>query len=212
MAILHLRPLLWACCCLLWAAPQFLIAQPFPPDTNGAHDPLVVAVGFNSFEDTDWDESTSLTLGLKCVEKTHFKGHFIVNDNPWFPLLGNDSLLLDTVLNPGDSLPLTWNFTYDTTDLPFYAKEVGWRFAPDTSVPDSTRPQAFKQRLMVFFTPYRTLELWNLKDYHNLHRVWLHGAESSAMPWAYLHPDSIPDSDIPDDTVTRPKKSLQVIV
>lgn len=174
----------------------------FPPtDTISAHGLEKTAMTVFSFEDTDWDETTSIPLSIQCNATARFKGYIKITDNSWFGISGSDSIAVDTTLSPGDSIALHYNFTYDTTNLPFYAKEIVIEFVPDTAVIDSLEPERMKMKVMQFFTPYRTLEIWNEVDFNSLQRIWFHGEENASVQWSYMHRDSIPVSDIPSDTV-----------
>lgn len=49
---------------------------------------------------------------------------------------------------------------------------------------------------MVYFTPYNTIEIWNLQDFQNLPRRWFTPIENPDTTRIYIDPSNIPESNI----------------
>lgn len=105
---------------------------------------------------------------------------------------------LDSTID-SDTFSTQFTFSYDQNNLPYYAKELvikGRYHEPG----DTTSTGTFEANARLYFTPYNTLEVWNLKDFHSLERIWLHPQEGQNPQRQYIHPDSIPESTIITDT------------
>lgn len=72
----------------------------------------------------------------------------------------------NTYLLPGDSTEATFSFTYDEENLPFYPKEVKFYALTNPTYSQSdTFYRYVKTRLKVYFTPYGTTEIWDIRDF-----------------------------------------------
>jgi hypothetical protein len=113
------------------------------------------------------------------------EGWSIANLNA-MPLAGvaGDSLLLSFILSISD-----------TTHLPFYPQDIKLEMQINRQ---GSQYQSIMLAGKVYFTPYNSIEIWNLEDFYDLKRKWLH-EETIAPPRIYIHRDSIPQSNLGDD-------------
>ena len=149
--------------------PVLTYSQSTPPDSNlHYHDDPPNVVTVFSFEDTSWNESIEIPVWIKAEHLVDFRGYIKIIDNPWLEINGSDSIAYDTLLNENDSFSIDCDFNYDTTNLPFYPKEITIQFYPDSTVVDSLKPEKFNFKVLVYFTSYRSVEIWNSFDFGSL--------------------------------------------
>ena len=86
--------------------------------------------------------------------------------------------------------------SYPKTNLPFFPKEISCAIKVE-SVSDSAVAQTIFVEGRIYFTPYKTVEIWSAADFHNSKRVWL--TENSAINKTriYIPKNSIPKTNIP---------------
>lgn len=114
-------------------------------------------------------------------------------------------------LLPGESMSFWFEVNYDRMDRPFYPQEVNIEieyYKPENiqvnrppknphhgNVLGETERTNIKG--MIYFTPYGSIELWDIADFHNLKRVWL--SETDPQPdRKQVSAKSIPTSDLDD--------------
>ena len=133
--------------------------------------------------------SQSFTVDVVC----YFLDTTLINSVVWQLPSGwniNGSNPTNYVGNPGDSLLLSFTFTIDTNNLPFYPQYIEMKVL--------TNGQDIVMAGKVYFTPYNSIEIWSLEDFYDLKRKWLK-EENIAPPRVYVHRDSIPQSNLGND-------------
>jgi hypothetical protein len=93
------------------------------------------------------------------------------------------------LLYPGDSVHLTINCDYDTINLPYYSQDF------KVTVTESGG-YSLSESCKLFFTPYNSLEIWNIYEYYATQRVWLPPTGNPQR--VYIPKSQIPISDITD--------------
>ncbi|MFY9419206.1 MAG: hypothetical protein WAP17_09020, partial [Bacteroidales bacterium] len=77
--------------------------------------------------------------------------------------------------------------------MPFYPKKISIiQFVTS----DNTIEKEISTSAMVYFTPYNTIEIWNLQDFQNLPRRWFTPIENPDTTRIYIDPSNIPESNI----------------
>jgi hypothetical protein len=110
------------------------------------------------------------------------------------------NLLAGTTKFPGDSIPFNLAINYNINNLPFFPV----KFELELKVVGSINQETIfiTDEFYVFFTPYNTVEIWNLYDYTNLRRRWLNPDLVSDTSRVYINPSDIPVSNIePIDSI-----------
>ena len=81
--------------------------------------------------------------------------------------MGGSALNLDTGwYYPTDSIVDSLQFYYDSEYLPFSYRTLKIEVINDSDV------SVGKTKLMIYFTPYNTLEVWDYNDFLDLKREW----------------------------------------
>ncbi len=62
----------------------------------------------------------------------------------------------------------------------------------------------------MYFTPYNTVEIWDIAAFQRLRRAWFFTADTSAHR-QFVHRDSIPVSDIPTDYVAGENEEFRLV-
>ncbi|GHV34414.1 hypothetical protein FACS1894178_1870 [Bacteroidia bacterium] len=83
----------------------------------------------------------------------------------------------------------------NTINLPYYPQSLKFYIHTDTDTTNST-PIIAK----IYFTPYNTIEIWNIEDFYSLPREWLN-EEDVAPVRSFIAKSAIPVSDIMDLSV-----------
>ncbi len=97
------------------------------------------------------------------------------------------------VYYPEDTILLTVTVNYPVNNLPFYPKKISIiQFVTS----DNTIEKEISTSAMVYFTPYNTIEIWNLQDFQNLPRRWFTPIENPDTTRIYIDPSNIPESNI----------------
>ncbi len=159
-----------------------------------------IALGFTSTEITSLTGSftlqfkvfTSDTAYLDSLSFTHLPNGFNAS---------NSASYNKTVLYVGDSALVTTSVNYPVNNLPYYPDQI------DVTVHSHSAQGARNTKatqVVVFFTPYNTIELWNKYDYLNLPRQWNQPTTGVAPTRVYISKDSLPVSTrLPNTDTTK---------
>jgi len=101
---------------------------------------------------------------------------------------------IDVEMDSGDVITRSYEFNYDTLNLPFYPKEIQI-LSLDTNIPSDANRLA---SAFIYFTPWNTIEIFDFHDFINSKRFWLEGIDSLAPSRVYIDKNSLPISDLPD--------------
>jgi hypothetical protein len=114
----------------------------------------------------------------------------IPSESPQFFSFPGSGNTVSGVYNLGDSLTDSLSIEFNKINIPFYFQVL------ELQIWDSTDEHILsKNRFMVYFTPYHTIEIWNSYDFESLPRIWMsHTNDSSER--IFIHKDSIPVSDL----------------
>ena len=112
----------------------------------------------------------------------------------------------EQIYYPGDSISWTISITYPTTNLPFYPQEIyikqyANKFIQTYDINDTIYDEV-STTAMVYFTPYNTVELWNLSDFQNLKRSWLYYEDNPNAQRIFIDSTDIPESNLNAYTIT----------
>lgn len=99
----------------------------------------------------------------------------------------NNSYAAPDTLEVGDSLMYSITLSYDQNNLPYYPADVVLAFN-----------DSLKRKAKLYFTPYGTLEVWDIGDYTTLNRTWIDPTSVETTPTRIsVSQSSIPVSDLP---------------
>ncbi|HZG01803.1 MAG TPA: hypothetical protein VEY71_12425, partial [Chitinophagales bacterium] len=97
---------------------------------------------------------------------------------------------------PGDSAFRTIIIAHPVDSIPFYAQTIKFNsYGLIEGI--ASRPRVATTTANVYFTPYNTVEIWNSVEFANLQRYWF-SDPGQYKTRVYVHPDSIPVTNIPD--------------
>jgi len=147
-----------------------------------------------SYEDTVLSGTMSIQLVIKFNDTTDFRNDFeiVIQDNFFEqipPSLQGDTDIV--TYYPGDSIIVDFNFAYDTASISFYPKTIEFVCISDTITRSATA--------VFYFTPFNTLEVWDVLDFNSLKRIWLLEKEEPETR-QYISKNSIPVSNVPDSS------------
>lgn len=133
----------------------------------------------------------SFELKIKAMDSTIIDS-FQISISNWFSNynIGNYS----STMLPNDSQLIIINILYDTNLLSFYPEQISINCYA-TNV-DS---QLFNkiELVEIYFTPYNTIEIWNINDFSLLPREWI-SREFPQPNRVYMSKNSLPISNKPD--------------
>lgn len=98
----------------------------------------------------------------------------------------------------GDTIIFNLKLNYNTDSIPFYPMDINLTLL-DSQTGYGVNGTYHKQ-IKVFFTPWNSIELWNLTDFHALKRVWI-ADNKIPMTRIFIDKDSLPTTDITGDTL-----------
>jgi hypothetical protein len=153
-----------------------------------------------SFEKDSIDGVVAIDIVLISNDTFFSSGKFkiiIAGINSDSILVNSDSTYLIagiSTLYPNDTLRLSMNCSYVTSNLPFLPLD----FVIKVIELDSNEEDIFNENVpcKLFFTPYNSLEVWNIFDFHNSKRIWLPTTGTNSR--VYIPKSEIPLSDITD--------------
>ncbi len=105
------------------------------------------------------------------------------------------------IFMPGDSLEVDLDVVLVSSEKPFYPEEIEikQKVLRGNILNLSLEPTIISTKGMFYFTPYKTLEIWNISDFNNLKRRWLNEFDSPDTSVSQISKDDIPVSNIPDN-------------
>lgn len=145
---------------------------------------------FSSFETLNWNGPVSVDIELIVLDTIKLKDSLYWS-NPGFNITCNGFNLHDSTYNPGDTIIKTIDIDFDTSSVPLSYRRINLT-------------QAYEQHgaglrssaeLYMYFTPWRTIEIWNASDFGALNRSWTNSNAASAK--AYVAKATLPTSNIP---------------
>ncbi len=105
-----------------------------------------------------------------------------------------------TTLLKKDSVDFTVIINYPTANIPFFPKDIS--FSINTLLGTVNQNQLAKGK--VFFTPYNTVEIWNVSDFFGLNRIWIQPGSVKDTLRRFITKSSIPASNIlPTDNISE---------
>lgn len=171
-----------------------------------SHNSVNATAKITSKEEMAVTGSFSFTLTVKATD-TMYIDDLIIGSNTFLNIFTGSSASVaappissvfgSTYLLPGQITTATVNVTHPTTNLPYYP--TGFDLQVKTHKYNETENKISPVTVKVYFTPYNSVEIWDLHDFIKLPRVW---ALPSATPPARV---SIARTSVP--TSTRPNPS-----
>lgn len=155
------------------------------------------------------DQVSPVSLRIKSTEVTSLTGQVIIQvvvkaeKRVYFPSLpyldgqfsaslfseepNNNSYTAPDTLEEGDSFTHSITLNYDQNNLPYYPADVVLAFN-----------DSLKRKAKLYFTPYNSLEVWDIGDYTTLNRTWIDPTSVETTPNRIsVSQASIPVSDLP---------------
>lgn len=179
-------------CLCMWAG--ILLAQvPATPYSNSSQ-PLIFTVA--SFEAPDWQQPLQIEVEMLVGDSLVLKDS-LYHDSiaPGFSCQGFD--LNDSAYGAGDTIRQTISIAFDTTSLPTSYVEL---WLSQDFEHEGHREDAVG-RIYLYFTPWRSIEVWNQGDFGALNRVWMQ--EQGAGTFPYVAQSQVPGSNIPTGFVVQ---------
>ena len=168
-----------------------LLVNGFDISATQANQPFGIQVESKNIESI----SGSLTLELKIyILDSLTWGYPSFQEFPEFWQIQEQTNIQGQTFLPGDSIVYTINCTYPYANLPVYPIDLSFGFYTDSTATIITDCK-------IYFTPYNTIEVWNLPDFYDLPRRWLEKHEQTQQNRIYIAKDSIPISDIDIDFI-----------
>lgn len=96
---------------------------------------------------------------------------------------------------PNDSVIVTISVVYPINNIPFFVQPIEIKNTIETTNTfiDITE---ITYSAMIYFTPYNTIEIWNLEDFHSLPRRWYYPHNSKSQNRIFIPKSNIPVSNI----------------
>ena len=111
----------------------------------------------------------------------------------WSYLLINNPTGLS--FNQGDSIIIAVQFNYNTANLPFFPKTILYK-QEVTLLNNPDIKEFANAEARVYFTPYNSVEIWNISDYYNIPRMWLDNKSNIDSTRTMLLKSSIPQTNL----------------
>ena len=174
---------------LLCAAMQVGYAQ-FPPQSCAHKDGI--SIQFTSYEAPNWDYSLVFDLYCFISDTIELDDSCLVVTNPATGLTISLSDTFDTLYTGCDTLIKPITIDFDTTALPYSYTKVNIAI----SYKIHGHEHLSSTDIYLYFTPWRTVEVWNRSDFAQLKRVWEHNSSNTtAKP--YINVGQLPATNIP---------------
>jgi hypothetical protein len=151
-----------------------------------------------SFEKDSIDGNLSIEVKLHATDTIYLGSHLILECKS--KLLNGfitSNNLLDSLVY-GDSITFTLNLQYNIDSIPFYPMSLNLELK-DSIGEDSINSKYYTE-CKIYFTPWNTVEVWNIYDFHNIKRLWLTGNDNPER--VYIDKNSLPNTDIIADTLS----------
>lgn len=148
----------------------------------------------NNFEHQQLSSSFELTQNLYCMDSIIIDSLSYQLPHNWTANVATN--IIGQLYTPCDSIILSIYLTIpDTVNLPYYPQDFQLKiFYHLKDSANSYTTIAAK----IYFTPYNTIEIWNLEDYYSLPRRWINQDDFPGKTRVYIPSDSIPESNITD--------------
>lgn len=173
-------------CFCMWAG--ILATQiPATPKVNIAQ-PLIFSIA--SFETASWQGPLLIDIEMIVGDSIRLDDS-LLHDSLGFGWTCNGFNLHDSTYTAGDTLTQTISIDFDTTALPYSYVEV----VLDQKFTHHGSDETATGRCYIYFTPWRSIEVWSQGDFGGLNRVWTHTHASGSR--AYQAQTTVPSSDIP---------------
>jgi hypothetical protein len=146
------------------------------------------------------EEHDSLSNDFEMTSRFYFCDSLTI-DSLVFNLPQNWSIQTPTSFignnyGAGDSIDLNMTITNpDTSNLPFYPIKLEYSVFYHL---DSVMTASYSIPARVYYTPYNSIEIWNLQEFESLPRRWLNPQNVHDTVRIFVHKDSIPQTDITD--------------
>lgn len=173
---------------LLCVAMQVCYAQsPAPSCAHAAG----INIEFSSFTANNWANALVFDLEFIMADTVELDDSCLVVTHPGFGFTINLSDTFDTLYNNCDTLTKPITIDFDSTALPYsYTKvtvTLAYRMHGHQALASTD--------IYLYFTPWRSIEVWNRSDFKALQRVWESSSSTATKP--YISKTNLPSSDIP---------------
>lgn len=157
--------------------------------TEGQASPVNLKV--KSTEITSLTGQVTLQIVVKANKVVYFPSlprlDAQFSDSLFNEVPNNNSYSPPDTMQIGDSLIFSLTLNYNQNNLPYYPADVVLAFN-----------DSLKRKAKLYFTPYGTLEVWDIGDYTTLNRTWIDPTSVETTPTRISAPQSsIPVSDLP---------------
>lgn len=161
----------------------------FPPQGCAHKDGVIIE--FTSYEAPNWGSPLSFDLRFLFGDTIEIDDTALVVTSPGYGLNITLSDTFDTLYQDCDTLTKPITIGFDTTSLPYsyvkvnialYYTQHGHRHLTSSDI-------------YLYFTPWRTVEVWNYTDFAALPRLWEGMTQTATRP--YINPANVPGTNIP---------------
>ncbi len=150
-----------------------------------------------SFEKDTFDGNLNFIFILKAMDTIKLGNLLhIQSANPFFSGSAQVNNTLDSLV-VGDSIIFNLNVDYNVDSIPFYPLNFDITFTDSTLNTCTNHIENVLAK--VYFTPWNTVEVWSLFDFHALKRLWI--APINNPQRIYIDKNTLPISDIVSDTL-----------
>ncbi|MCB0737198.1 MAG: hypothetical protein KDC92_06775, partial [Bacteroidetes bacterium] len=181
---------------ILWALPCLFLTIKMVNAQPNHHHHNMLGIKVQSQEQNNWVNALNINLQLMVHDTITFTDSACIS-NPGFGYSFTTFNLKDSTYLPGDTVSTTITLNFDTTYVPESYLKISLKQAY-SHFGDSTKS---KTQFVIYFTPWRTIEVWNSNDFASLNRVWTESTDTSTK--VFIYKDSVPASDIPDTFVVQ---------
>jgi hypothetical protein len=163
--------------------------KPIYCHSDGPVKTLLIEV-FSEEDTSTLSGQISVQFKIKAIDTSSIDS-IRLNLGDWFTSYSIGSYTSSMLEN--DSQTITATIYYDTNAISFYPEQV--RISCYAKNNQSEQFQTVSN-VPIFFTPYNSIEIWNINDFHALPRVWC-TRETPQPARVILSKDSIPISNRP---------------
>ncbi len=207
----------------LWKTYTILAIVLFLENIVMASQPVPLTARVVSREVNNVTGKLRITLEVAVQDSIYFRDTRFKDNSPdghpIFSSLGVPPFVKYKLYTRQDTFRLSYDFNYDKNHLPYYPVPLAISLEVFTTGnvkvitppknPHPTRDDEFEGEPMVveamariYFTPYKTIEVWSEIDFQNLKRAWL-DPEETVPQRVEIPRDSIPLSNLGDDIDTE---------
>ncbi|HHG83370.1 MAG TPA: hypothetical protein ENJ82_01370, partial [Bacteroidetes bacterium] len=175
------------------------------------HDSANLFMESFSFEKTVIDGKFDISLNVYALDCLDWEHSFVVlpdSQQTWF---GSFNVLpgppLPTNLAYGNTVSRSVQVFYQPTLRPYHLQKLKVGL-----MNDRTQKLVTWEYVYIYFTPYNTVEVWNLEDFEMLKRVWS-SSEGTSLQRVYVDQQGLPVSDLSDADYANdsiPKRNVLV--